>query len=232
MKVEMEVQLLQPWSTFVMKTQLPPPILEKMTKISDEAVENRGGIGYNPGAGQLEDQFHVDLEILNGELEDFFGGVCRNYIIQAYFQNEPFNKENILKEEWMTKLTALWINSQKDNEFFPIHVHANCELSATMYLKIPEYLVDRRGDGGPNLDGAVTFTNSASKDPIWGVPSITIQPEVGDLFVFPASQSHQVYPFRTADGKGERRSVSFNARFTNKSIQESIQRMKQQQETI
>jgi hypothetical protein len=89
-----------------------------------------------------------------------------------------------------------------------------------MYLKIPEYLADRRGDGGPNLDGAVTFTNSASKDPNWGVPSITILPEVGDFFIFPSSQSHQAYPFRTLDGKGERRSVSFNAVFSNKTEQE------------
>ena len=40
------------------------------------------------------------------------------------------------------------------------------------------------------------------------------QPQVGDFFIFPAQQSHFVYPFRTADGKGERRSVSFNAIFS------------------
>jgi hypothetical protein len=37
-----------------------------------------------------------------------------------------------------------------------------------------------------------------------------------------------VYPFRTADGKGERRSISFNAVFSNKSEQEQIK--KQQEE--
>ena len=42
----------------------------------------------------------------------------------------------------------------------------------------------------------------------------------GDFFVFPASLQHQVYPFRTPDGKGERRSVSFNAEFTSKSEQD------------
>ena len=29
---QMQVEILQPWSTFVMKTQLPPPILEKMIR--------------------------------------------------------------------------------------------------------------------------------------------------------------------------------------------------------
>ncbi len=40
MKTEMEVELLQPWSTFVMKTQLPPEVLQKMLKITDEIVAN------------------------------------------------------------------------------------------------------------------------------------------------------------------------------------------------
>ena len=42
--------------------------------------------------------------------------------------------------------------------------------------------------------------------------SSVVDTQVGD-FYFPSQQSHFVYPFRTADGKGERRSVSFNAIF-------------------
>jgi len=38
---ELDVEFLQPWSTFVLKTTLPPPVLEEMIKISDEIVENR-----------------------------------------------------------------------------------------------------------------------------------------------------------------------------------------------
>ena len=49
---------------------------------------------------------------------------------------------------------------------------------------------------------------------------MTIYPQIGDFFIFPAVQRHQVYPFRTPDGKGERRSVSFNAEFTSKSEQD------------
>jgi len=39
-----------------------------------------------------------------------------------------------------------------------------------------------------------------------------------------------VNPFRTPDGKGERRSISFNATFTSKSENEAI--IKKQQEEI
>jgi hypothetical protein len=235
---------LQPWSTFVLKTILPPPILEKMIRITDEIVENRTGKGVNndePGAGQIEDQFWIESEILKREeLLGFFLEVCRIYVVQSFCQLKPFNKEHIINEEWETRIMdRMWINSQKDHEYFPIHTHIKSDISATMYLKIPEYLPSRRSyhrqiEGfDPTSasiageDGAISFTNNSSNDQIWGNPTLQLHPKVGDFFIFPASQEHQVYPFRTLDGKGERRSVSFNAAFTSKSEQDNL---KKQQE--
>ena len=63
------------------------------------------------------------------------------------------------------------------------------------------------------------FTNNTSQDKFWSNATLQLIPEVGDLFIFPATQQHQVYPFRTADGKGERLSVSFNATFANQTDQ-------------
>ena len=58
-----------------------------------------------------------------------------------------------------------------------------------------------------------------------------MEPQVGDFFIFPAQQSHFVYPFRTADGKGERRSVSFNAiSATEDEIKEQQEQQKQMEE--
>ena len=67
-----------------------------------------------------------------------------------------------------------------------------------------------------NDDGAITFINNTARDSIWGTSTMTIQPTVGDLLIFPASMSHYVNPFRTVDGKGERRSASFNTNFSSK----------------
>ena len=98
----------------------------------------------------------------------------------------------------------------------PAHVHNNCEISSVIYLKIPKYLPSRRFYGDTNDDGAIVFTNNVAKNSIWGAPTLQIQPQVGDFLIFPASQQHMVYPFRTVDGKGERRSVSFNGTFSLK----------------
>ena len=40
LKFEMYMSMIQPWSTFVMKTKLPDAILGKMLEITDEIVEN------------------------------------------------------------------------------------------------------------------------------------------------------------------------------------------------
>ena len=120
----------------------------------------------------------------------------------------------------------MWVNSQKDNEYFTLHNHNNCALSSVMYLKIPEYLPSRRTywkDPNYNDDGAIVFSSNSSNTK-WSKPYLQIQPQLGDFFLFPAEQLHQVYPFRTPDGKGERRSVSFNALFSSKSEQDILKK--------
>lgn len=226
---KMHFDMLQPWSTFVLKTQLPSTILEKMIRITDKIVdnaENEKSHGHNL-AGQIKDELWVDHEILENEnLMGFFVDIVKNFVIHQYCQSEPANRPAIFNEEWYTQMLSMWIISQKDNEYNPAHIHTECSVSTVMYLKIPEYLPSRKQHRVD--DGAINFSGPAGKDSIWGNPVMTLQPKVGDFYVFPATQQHWVYPFRTEDGKGERRSVSFNAVFSNKTEQDKLK--KQQEE--
>ena len=232
-KFNMHFELLQPWSTFVMKTRLPLPIFDKMIAITDEIVdnaENEKSHGEHL-AGQIKDELWVDHEILEREnLMGFFMDVVRNFVIQQTCQTQPFEREKILEEEWYTQMLSMWIISQKDNEYNPCHIHTQCAVSSVMYLKIPKYLPTRKSHRED--DGAINFTNNAGKDPIWASPTMTLQPRVGDFFIFPASQQHFVYPFRTEDGEGERRSVSFNAVFSSKTEQDKIKKQQEEQNNV
>ena len=61
-KFELNMSMIQPWSTFVMKTKLPDAILGKMLEITDEMVdnaENEKSWGKNL-AGQIEHELYVD----------------------------------------------------------------------------------------------------------------------------------------------------------------------------
>jgi|TARA_B110000495_G_C22866892_1_gene505456 hypothetical protein len=224
-----DFDIFQPWSTFVLGTTLPSEVLERMIKLTDEIIEDRAGTSDDTGAAQIEDEFLIDLEkFAQEEVQsfEFLMEACGTYVIQAYCQSQPFNKEYIMNEQWLTKLTSMWVVSQKDNEYNPIHVHEECHLSAVMYLKIPEYLPNRKTGNRALDDGALTFTSNVSKDPIWGIPNMTISPKVGQFFIFPASQQHCVYPFKTSDGKGERRCISFNTIFANKTELDRIEKEK------
>jgi uncharacterized protein (TIGR02466 family) len=233
MKPEMQYELLQPWSTFVMKTKLPPSILEKMLKITDEIITNPETAekwGHSL-AGQIEQEFRIPHELLEREdVMEYFKDLILEFVITQHLQSYPEAREDILEEKWGIDMHTMWVISQKDNEYNPAHIHMGCHVSTVMYLKIPEYLPSRKSHR--NDDGAINFTNNAGKHPIWGVPTMTIKPEVGDFFIFPSTQEHWVYPFRTPDGKGERRSVSFNAKFTRKSEYDALRKQQEEQEVI
>jgi len=209
----MNYELLQPWSTFVMKTRLPLDIFDKMLKITEEIVENN--TAENMGSGEMKEQFPIDLKILEKEeVMEYFLQVCKQYVILAFSQAHPENKENIEKTKWITRMTLMWVNSQRDNEYFPLHAHMNCHMSSVMYLKIPKYLPTRNPHTTP---GAIEFTGVPSRSPTFlGRGTLEVQPRVGDFFIFAADQQHSVYPFQTQDGNGERRSISMNAAFEAK----------------
>ena len=225
---QMEMELIQPWSNFVMRTKLPPQIFDAMIKITDEILDDQNKKNWGDNlAGQIADEPLIPHSILQREgIYGFFLETVGEYVKQAIKQqatSADYHKvENI---EWMTKMMSMWVISQKDNEYNPCHIHTECAVSTVMYLKIPKYLPTRKSHR--NDDGAINFTNNAGKDQIWGSPTMTLQPRVGDFFIFPASQQHFVYPFRTEDGEGERRSVSFNAVFSNKTEQDKIKKQKE-----
>ena len=233
----MKTEFFQPWSTFVMKTRLPPEVLEKMIQITDKIVEADDPATRHGDylASQIKNEFDINLDIIEREyLMGFFNEVCKYFIVKQYCQSQPFEVEKWENEEWLVKLSGMWTVSQRDNEYNVIHQHMNGSISAVMYLKIPEYLPSRKKSvmrphvGAEkninNDDGAIVFTGSVDKSSVWGYPWMFYQPQVGDFLIFPSSQCHHVYPFRTADGKGERRSVSFNAMFSSRSEQEEMKK--------
>ena len=229
---ELNIDMIQPWSTFIMKTRLPDDILGKMLEITDSIVddsENAKSWGQNL-AGQIKDELYVEHDLLHeAGIYGFFMDIVRHYVIAAKQQQNPFAKEAIQQEKWLTQMLSMWIISQKDGEYNPMHIHTECNISTVMYLKIPEYLPSRKSHRED--DGNIVFVNNTCNDAQFVTPQFSYRPRVGDFFIFPAQQSHFVYPFRTADGKGERRSVSFNAIFsTEREVKQQQENHKRQME--
>ena len=265
MNSQIQIDFLQPWSTFVMKTKLPLPILDKMIAITDRIYDNRNkqkkteswnqpSISHgNKLAGQIENEFTITPSrptagtltptiSADENLMGFYEEVTKIFIAESFKQNDisvPLNnkekEKRANKDNWIVDIHSMWSVHQKDNEYNPIHVHQACDISGVMYLKIPEYLPSRKSQLKPNklggessaidYDGTINFTTPTSSTSFnWGQSEMTIRPQVGDIFIFPSLQKHLVYPFRTVDGKGERRSVSFNSRFISIEQYEKFQK--------
>ena len=214
----MKYDLIQPWSVPVMKTSLPPNVLQTMIEISDLVIadETAKKIGHTL-AGQIDTELLIEHKILKQTgVMGFFLGAVRQFVIRCKYQQMPDKIDAVQREEWLTQMLTMWIISQQPNEYNPLHVHTDCQISSVMYLKVPKMLPSRKKHR-PN-DGSILFVGNTSTDIDFSTPHVSIPPRAGDFYIFGANQQHAVYPFRCEEGQEdvERRSISFNAVFQSK----------------
>ena len=139
-------------------------------------------------AGHIKEEYSLDLKPFNPYFEQIFNlyhGAWKNYTGDA----------SKLPLEYIMK--SLWVNFQKQNEYNPVHDHAEA-LSFVIYLKIPEELKaeNKKYVGTSRGPGSIMFTYGDG-----GRQYVTFQshfPEDRDIFVFPAAQKHYVAPFESA----------------------------------
>ena len=216
---ELTLKLLQPWSVPILKTELPPKVLQTMIGISDQIIADKGAKSWGPNlAGQIDTELLIEHDILEqSDMMGFFMGAVRQYVIMCKCQQMPDNEEAIKKEKWLTQMMTMWVVSQYPNEYNPAHLHTQCQVSTVMYLKVPEMLPSRKEHRAKD-DGSILFFGNASRDIDLSVPQLVCPPKVGDFYIFGAQQQHAVYPYRCAEGQKEteRRSISFNAIFQSK----------------
>jgi hypothetical protein len=217
MSEEENIRVYQPWSAPLLHFNLSVDKIKDLLEITDLALEDENKKSYNDKlAGEIENEWEIPdyenlataIDLPNISLTYFKVFASQNYEETEgdntnVFQNVAVFAQNLEK----SGLNSAWFNDQRDNEYNPIHNHTGI-LSGVLYLKIPEYLPSRKTE---DTDGAISFVGTESKtDGIMTNSTLTISPKVGDLFLFASSLKHQVYPFRTVDGKGIRRSLSFN----------------------
>lgn len=150
-------------------------------------------------AGKIEHEKLFDLEKL--WIKEGFSPYVNSYL-QGYghFSNIKFNNK------W--EITSMWINIQKANEFNPIHLHTNCNISFVLWLKIPSKILKEKTVSLSSPPGWTTFIHG--EEQLLCVTDRTFGPVENRMMMFNSKLRHEVTPFNT---KVERISIAGNIKF-------------------
>jgi hypothetical protein len=94
-------------------------------------------------------------------------------------------------------LTTLWVNFMKPGEFNPPHTHDG-DLSFVLFLDIPKELEkeNKKFDGRSEGPGALSFFYGEDNH-FFNSGTYSIFPKKYDMFIFPATLKHFVYPYKS-----------------------------------
>jgi hypothetical protein len=219
---EVKIEVIQPFSNIIYRVAMPEVITQRLITHTDKLRENSDTPSFGHSlVGQVEEELEIDISKLDPTTGNFLLNCSREWLYNQLKQGFGWESSwNLPREEIFPQFISMWTVSQRDGEYNPIHTHPAAAVSGVLYLKIPEYKKDKKDTTKPHKqrtdDGSLVFTNNSGADRRYCVSNCNVNPKVGELYIFGGMQPHQVYPFRSVDGQGERRSVSFNVAYRTK----------------
>ena len=145
-------------------------------------------------AGHLEKENEFNTDDYVWFIENF-----KNYFLPYFKKLQKTDDPDYfygMKRFNRVLLNKLWINYMRQNEYNPPHTHSG-SFSFVLYLDVPDAIEDEirnfKGTGlGP---GTISFTHGEEQKGI--INNHGVRPLTGDLWMFPATLSHMVPPFRS-----------------------------------
>jgi len=193
----------QNFGPYLARTVLPNYIIKKLLSEGKKTKKS-----YNRSlAGHLNNQFLYPENIQQW----FYNEI--NPVIAAYRQGHcKFHGIQDLSVD--LHADDLWINFMKPGDFNPIHTHSG-DYSFVIFLDVPKIIEKEMKDyeGTSGRPGQLMFEFTQQARPRWATTGLSISPQVGEMYIFPALLQHWVAPFKS---KCTRISVSGNLRITNK----------------
>jgi hypothetical protein len=197
--------------TIICRFKVPLEVIDEINKDYDNAKDLPA---HNKNlAGKIADEFKV-TSILSENTKSLFTTCFRQYLTTV---QKPF---------WHVSLENAWINDMKANEYNPFHFHTSpmtdLGLSSVLMLKRPStYGKEYSREESPS-NGRLEFTGG-QQDPL-SISQNRVDAKVGELYVFPYTLLHGVYPFNGTDEI--RRTLSYNCNLYKPAV---VQQVRDQQ---
>ena len=193
---------------------LPQDATDAMLKMSDDILSNKLSESHGPSlVGVIDKEVKIyksDME--KAGVDQLIEACVKSYVMHCAKSHGFFDETHTFE----SNINSAWLVSQHENEYNPIHNHTGCDISAVIYLKVPDVKGRRNIEskkGKHDNDGDINFLYSATGNrnfDIFEKGIISLTPVSGCMVMFPSYLLHTVYPFI---GKGERRCLPFNASY-------------------
>jgi len=184
------------WGPFLFRTKITPDECEMFLK-EGKKCRKKSNDHRHQLAGHLSEEYKLtNTKEIHSCLKKYMSVYAAGY---NQWRGGKHKLTNL-------SIDVLWINYMKSNDFNPPHHHSG-DLSFVIYPKMPEKIIEenKKYKGTAIGPGGISWFNGhADKQYITIVREI---PQTGDLYIFPASLHHWVFPFKS---KVERVSVSGN----------------------
>ena len=206
-EVELDTTMLSPFGPRILCIKLPENIIQRINDLGDNQQNSTNMDGRLAGIIKDEPEL-TDEEMDSIGIKQIFMDIGHQYVhtILSDKHHIDYNTDDFKID---MQFVSGWIVNQKENEYNPVHAHSNCNISAVLYLKVPEFQL-RGYAGKKELDGKIQFIHSTVDQSMLSAGSFVVKPEVGNLLMFPSTLLHTVYPFQ---GPDERRSLAFNLNY-------------------
>ena len=183
------------WGPLLFKTELRPQDLKKSAKLCSK----KSSFVNDTLAGVIKHQHYISTHEYYKIITPYLDSLRHCH---KRWYGKPLPRS--------INMVSSWVNFMGPGEFNPPHVHANCDFSSVLFVKIPKKLKEEHksfaGTGeGP---GSISFTYGESQP--YSISHKNLFPKEGELFIFPATLRHFVAPFMC---KEERISISANFKF-------------------
>ena len=192
------------WGPLLMEVEMKDEVISLLLKKGGESKKEHLD-ARKKLAGEIDNEYYFE------NIDEWFCPILNPYI-NSYIEAVSDYKDKAFKspiKEW--NLDKLWINYQKALEYNPPHNHDG-DLSFIIFLQVPEEIVkeneetkDEHNNAGP---GMICF--DFGQEMSFSISRMSVMPEVGQAFIFPAWLVHHVYAFKS---NVERISVAGNISF-------------------
>jgi uncharacterized protein (TIGR02466 family) len=195
------MKTLKPFGPTIGRGKLSRKFISIMNSHIDKSIISKKNDYSSKLVSQIKNEIKITNTFINKNLSK---ELIKN--IKIYLKDS-----NIIKIKEI-KIINLWVVKQHKNEYNPIHYH-NGQLSGVGYLKIPKNMNENKMLKNKKIktNGTIDFINGQRN--FLSKSIYNLNPNVGDLILFPNYLMHTAYPFNI---NAERVSFSFNVEITFK----------------